>query len=72
MPNDLPCGFRHSFLRARPITSLTPAPDYDEETRGYIDALKRLNCHLSEIADIVITMRDGTPVFVKGDAHALE
>jgi len=53
------------------IDGLAAQPEYDDETRGYIDALNRLNGRLSDFADTVITMRGGTPVFVKGDAYAL-
>ncbi|MCL1796172.1 MAG: bifunctional adenosylcobinamide kinase/adenosylcobinamide-phosphate guanylyltransferase [Clostridia bacterium] len=53
------------------IDGLTPAQAYDDQTRGYVDALNRLNRRLSRFADAVIMMRDGRPVFAKGDAHAL-
>jgi len=50
------------------IEGLTNEPAYDDETRGYIDALNQLNENLSGFADVVVTMRDGRPVFVKGES----
>jgi len=54
------------------IEGLAGQPGHDEETRGYIDALNQLNGRLFDFADVAIAMRDGTPVFVKGDADALD
>ena len=53
------------------IDGLTAEPKHNDETRGYIDALNRLNRRLSDFADIVISTRDETPVFLKGDTYAL-
>jgi len=54
------------------IEGLTEQSAYDEETRAYINELNRLNSKLIDFADVVIVLRDGTPIFVKGDAYALE
>jgi len=45
--------------------------DYSEETLEYIRALKRLNRRLENLADAVIEMRDGMPVFRKGEPDEL-
>ena len=52
------------------IDGLAAQSEHDGETRDYIDALNRLNGKLFEFADAVIAMRDGTPIFLKGDASA--
>lgn len=54
------------------IDGPTAQPEYDEETHDYIDALNRLNGRISDFSDVVIMMCDGTPVFIKGDANALD
>lgn len=54
------------------IDGLTVQLEYNEETRGYIDALSRLNRRLSDFADVVIQMQNGNPVFVKGEFHAMD
>ena len=56
------------------IGGLTPAPEYDGETRGYIEALNRLNRRLYGFADTVVIMRDGKPEIQKekGTIHALD
>lgn len=53
------------------IDGLTAKSEYDGETRGFLDALNRLNQRLCGFADTVFVMRGGAPVFVKGDARAL-
>ena len=40
------------------INGLTAEPKHNDETRGYIDALNRLNKRLSDFADTVISKRD--------------
>ena len=54
------------------IDGLTAAQEHDDETRGYIDSMNRLNRRLFDLADTVVTMRDGKPGVVKGDANALD
>ena len=54
------------------IDELTPNLKYDTETCLYIRSLQSLNQRLCDFADIVISMRDGVPVFIKGDANALD
>ncbi len=61
---------RHTVLVS--IEGLAAESEYDSETRGYIDALNRLNQRLADFADAVIEMHDGEPTFVKGDACALD
>jgi adenosylcobinamide kinase/adenosylcobinamide-phosphate guanylyltransferase len=51
------------------ISGSVAAAEHDDETRGYIDALNRLNDRLADFADTVVTMRGGMPYCVKGDAH---
>jgi adenosylcobinamide kinase/adenosylcobinamide-phosphate guanylyltransferase len=53
------------------IDGITALPEYNDETREYIDALNKVNQRLHAFADAVITMRGGTPHLVKGDIHAL-
>jgi adenosylcobinamide kinase/adenosylcobinamide-phosphate guanylyltransferase len=53
------------------ISGLNSQSEYDDETCCYIDALNRLNQRLHVLADIVITMRGGVPVYTKGDDDAL-
>ena len=43
--------------------------DYNEETLRYIRALKCLNRQLENLADAVIEMYEGTPIFRKGALH---
>lgn len=45
--------------------------DYDEETLQYIRALHRLNRRLGVLADAVIEMVEGVPVFRKGAPNGL-
>ena len=54
------------------IEGLTEQPEHDDETRGYIGALDRLNEKLSDFADAVIVMRSGMPIFIKGAVDALD
>ena len=54
------------------IEGLTEQPAYDEETRYYINELNRLNSKLIDFVDVVIVLRDGMPIFVKGAANALD
>ena len=54
------------------IDGLSERSGYDEETRVYIERLNRLNEKLIGFADVVIVMRDGIPVFVKGETNALD
>ena len=46
--------------------------EYDAETKEYIRAMERLNAQLRELAELVVEMRAGMPVCVKGDGHALD
>ena len=48
------------------IDGLTSAPEYDAETNAYIDTLNGLNHHLFHLADVVIQMQNGKPIFRKG------
>jgi hypothetical protein len=54
------------------INGLTAKSEYNGETNEYIESLNRLNECLANFSDTVVTMDDGTPVFVKGDADALD
>lgn len=54
------------------IDGLTTTSASDDETRGYIHALNGLNGRLADFADIVLAMRDGLPIAIKGDVHALD
>ena len=45
------------------------ADGYDGETADYIHAMDRLNQQLADISHIVIEMREGMPVYVKGTSH---
>ena len=45
------------------------ADGYDGETADYIHAMDRLNQKLADISHIVIEMREGMPVYVKGTSH---
>lgn len=47
------------------------ADGYDGETASYIRGLNRLNERLAELADVVVTMRDGQPACEKGDVYAI-
>ena len=49
------------------IDNLNVLPEYDGETRAYIDSLNRLNGRLSDFADMVVWMRAGEPIVVKGE-----
>lgn len=44
---------------------------YDEETVAYINGLNKINQKLFDKASVAISMREGTPVYQKGDAHVL-
>ena len=44
---------------------------YEGETASYIHGLNHLNQRLSELAEGVVTMREGQPVWEKGDIHGL-
>jgi len=54
------------------IDGLSVQPEYDEETCGYIYTLNRLNTRLADFSDTVVKMCGGAPVFVKGEAYALD
>ena len=54
------------------IDGLTATQEYDDETRGYIELMNRLNNWLYELAETVIIMRDGKPDVVKGEVNALD
>ena len=54
------------------IDDLIAKEEYDNETLGYIDAMNRLNRRLFDLADVVVSMRDGMPDFIKGEAYALD
>lgn len=61
--------------RARHVVAVTVS-GFDETTddaatRAYIAALLRLNEALAVAADVVVELREGIPVYRKGDAHAL-
>ena len=45
------------------------ADGYDGETADYIHAMDRLNQQLADISHVVIEMREGMPVYVKGASH---
>lgn len=45
------------------------AEGYDGETADYIHAMDKLNRDLADAADTVVEMRQGTPVYMKGDSH---
>jgi adenosylcobinamide kinase/adenosylcobinamide-phosphate guanylyltransferase len=51
------------------IDALDVKPEYDGETVNYINALNKLNEKLVDFADIVVTMRGGEAVFLKGEAY---
>lgn len=61
---------RHSVMVS--ISGLITGPEFDAETKGYISALNLLNEKLTRFADVVISMREGTPFIVKGDIYALD
>lgn len=65
------CGKCHDAVMVS-IDGLTTDVASDNETRGYIGALNGLNSRLADFADIVLVMRDGLPIAVKGDVHALD
>ena len=44
---------------------------YGEETAAYIHGLNKINQKLFDKASIAISMREGTPVYQKGDVHVL-
>lgn len=52
------------------ISGLSDA-GYDGETADYIHSMDKLNQSLADIADTVIEMRQGAPVYLKGDCHDL-
>ncbi len=54
------------------VDGLAECGEYDGGTNEYIAALNRLNGRLCSLADIVVAMRNKMPVFLKGDAHALD
>jgi adenosylcobinamide kinase/adenosylcobinamide-phosphate guanylyltransferase len=54
------------------IEGLIIKPEYNAETRGYINALNNLNNKLSGFADTVVSMNNGTPTAVKGNAYAMD
>ena len=54
------------------IDGLIAMSNYDGETRTFIESLNRLNYMLADFADIVIEMRGGEPIIVKGGANALD
>ena len=47
------------------------ADGYDAETASYICGLNDLNERLAQLADAVVSMQDGQPVWEKGDLNAL-
>ena len=52
------------------IDGINALPEYDDETREYIESLNRLNAMLADYADKVVKMREGEPIIVKGEAGA--
>ena len=61
---------RCSGLIAVTISGLNEG-EYEGETADYIRALHWLNCQLFESADGAAQMKDGTPVWQKGEFHAI-
>ena len=54
------------------ISGLSAGREYDDETNAYIYALNHLNAKLCDLADAVVEMRCGAPVFLKGEIDALD
>jgi len=54
------------------ISGLSVNREYDDETNTYINALNLLNERLCDLADTVVEMRCGAPVFLKGEIDALD